>query len=334
MRRVLVGGLVSFATTLVATPFVRSALVNRGSLDVPNHRSSHHSPVPRGGGLACLIGMALGTATIGRKGGLRPGMVIGTTALAALGLADDQLGHLHHNIRLAGQAIAGASLAPSTANMLPVAAGTVGVVNVVNFMDGINGISGSTAAVWGFATLATGREVSDPVLQTVGAVAAGAGLGFLPWNAPVAHIFLGDVGSYLFGGMMAAGIAHASGRPGLMWRVAAPLLPYGADAAQAILRRARAGESLTEAHRAHVYQRLADQGASHSAVAIYHVATAGLIAATFQRCSTATKTLVTAASLATYLASPSLIHAYKENRRLRAEIIICRAPSITTKGNA
>lgn len=309
MRRALLGGLASLMTTYAVSPAVRRLLVERGTMDVPNQRSSHTEPVPRGGGLACLAGVACGIATTGSHAHIDRRVVFGIASLAALGLADDQSGHLDPRLRLALQTVSGGLLNSNGSILLPAASlVTAGVVNVVNFMDGINGITGSTAAVWGISTWATGRNSQDAMLQTLGAVTAGAGLGFLPWNAPHAQLFLGDVGSYLFGGLMAAATVHAIESPSLAWRVAAPLLPYGVDAAQAVLLRARRRASLTEAHREHVYQRLVDShGLSHTAVATIHATVAATIAVTSRSQRLLVRFGVTSLLAAGYVALPSLL---------------------------
>lgn len=311
MRRALLGGLISLATTYAASPGVRRLLVERGSMDMPNHRSSHTQPVPRGGGLACLAGVACGIAATGSRADIDRRPLLGIAMLAAVGFADDQSGHIDPWIRLALQSVAGSLLNSNGAVLLPAASlTTAGVVNVVNFMDGINGITGSTAAVWGLSTLAVGRKSQDAALQTLGAVTAGAGLGFLPWNAPKAQLFLGDVGSYLFGGLMAAAIVHTIQRPTLVWRVAAPLLPYGVDAAITLARRAQRGERLTEAHHDHTYQRLTDlDSMTHVRAAMTHAAAAttiALVAAT--KCRPWAKALVTTLAVSGYVTSPDWIN--------------------------
>lgn len=306
MRRVLAGGLVSVGTTFLAAPIVRALLIRSGSMDVPNHRSSHDTPIPRGGGIACLLGVGAGVLTVGQESGLSRRVVGGVLGLALLGLADDQLGHVHHNVRIAGQVLAGLAFAESAGSALPAAAGTVSVVNVVNFMDGINGMSGATAVSWGLSTIIAGREAQDSTLQTLGAITAGTGLGFLPWNAPHAKMFLGDVGSYLLGGLMAAGASSAFDRPRLALRVAAPLLPYGLDAAQALVLRARDGKQLTEAHRDHSYQQLVDRhGLSHTQAALAHAAAASLIACAWaNKWSTGTAGLLSVCVASAYATSP------------------------------
>jgi UDP-N-acetylmuramyl pentapeptide phosphotransferase/UDP-N-acetylglucosamine-1-phosphate transferase len=308
MRRALLGGMVSTATTLAVAPIVRCLLVRHGSMDIPNHRSSHTVPVPRGGGIACALGVAAGIAATGRAALVPRRTSLGLAALTLTGLADDQIGHLHPVVRLVVQALAGASFGPAVPLIPASSLATAGVVNVVNFMDGINGISGGTAIVWGVYALSAGREVQDPMLQTIGATTAGAGLGFLPWNAPKAQLFLGDVGSYLLGGLMAAGITHASPRPTVAWRVAAPLLPYAVDASQALIRRALSGEPLTEAHRGHVYQRLVDErGLSHAQASMLHASVATLMGALARRPPSAITAVTIVTCLSMYLASPTII---------------------------
>ena len=87
----------------------------------------------------------------------------------------------------------------------------------------------------------------------------GAMLGFAPFNRPVARLFMGDMGSLPIGLLtgwlllLVAGSGH--------W-AAAVLLPlyFVADSTLTLLRRARAGEKLWEAHRTHFYQRAGDAG--------------------------------------------------------------------------
>ena len=85
---------------------------------------------------------------------------------------------------------------------------------------------------------------------------------------PRAKVFLGDVGSYSLGFVIATlgWIVWSSGAPLVL--ALAPALVYLADTGFTLLRRYRRGASLMEAHREHVYQRLAAQGRSHLSVAL------------------------------------------------------------------
>lgn len=272
-------GLLALAATAVATSAaavpVHKALTARGRLDVPNHRSSHATPTPRGGGLAALTGAGLGSLVIGR--GPSRSQTVGIAALACAGWADDVTGHLSARVRMLTQMTVGGLLLTSGSwDRLTGSLVTAGVVNVVNFMDGINGISGLTAAVWGINAM-TLNDSEDGDLAVLGALTAGAGLGFLPHNIPTAKLFLGDVGSYALGAAMAAGILSQPSTA-QRYRIAAPLFLYGVDAAQALVRRAAAAEPLAEAHREHVYQILVDRGGlTHLQVASLHAGAAALV---------------------------------------------------------
>jgi UDP-N-acetylmuramyl pentapeptide phosphotransferase/UDP-N-acetylglucosamine-1-phosphate transferase len=112
----------------------------------------------------------------------------------------------------------------------------------------------------------------------LGLALAGAAAGFLPWNLPRARVFLGDVGSYGIGMVVAATSLTAvlDGIP--LWMAAAPLAIYLTDTAWALAKRVRRGDSWREAHRDHVYQRLIDVGWSHTAGAVLVAAAAVFLA--------------------------------------------------------
>lgn len=297
----------SAALTYGTAPAVRRAMLRTGTMDVPNHRSSHTIPTPRGGGLACLIGVSTALLIPPRPLPLRDLVAVG--ALAIVGLADDRAGGVDPRIRLAVQGTAG--VISGARHSLGVAlAGAVvvpGVVNVVNFMDGINGISGSTAAVWGvFGAL---DPSSSSATRALGAATAGAGVGFLPHNVPTASLFLGDVGSYLLGALMSVALIETLPQPVRALRVGAPLLPYAVDAAQALVGRAQRAESLFDAHREHVYQRMVDEhGWSHVRMAVAHTAVATAVGVAARARSPYVTAVSCTTILTAYAASPRLLH--------------------------
>ncbi|MDV3354475.1 hypothetical protein [Dietzia sp. IN118] len=241
-------------------------------MDVPNSRSSHAAPTPRGGGAACFGGIAVGLAVARLAGVQVPVRVgVGTAVLAAVGYLDDRY-QLSAVRRLGAQAVTGAAVGLACGGRSTPIVGVVlvpTIVNSFNFMDGINGISGGQASVW--SVFAASR------LEKIGLVGdaafahsmLGASIGFLPWNVPSAKVFLGDVGSYLFG----AGIAFEtlecwSNNKFEALLLGLPYSVYLADTGWTILCRLSRGDQLTVAHRDHVYQQLVDfQGVEH-----WHVA--------------------------------------------------------------
>ncbi len=301
----------SAVVTLLAAPGVLWVLRRRNIVDVPNHRSSHAFPVPRGGGLACLAGATVAVVWFAAHG--RPVawvLVAPVVILTFVGLADD-VRSLPALSRLAAQVGAGALIGWAAGGGWWIAVGAVVtslVVNVVNFMDGINGITSLVMTVWGVTALAVGSDRDLPTLALLGAIAAGSALGFLPWNAPVARLFLGDVGSYLFGAIVAAGvvIGWSSGTPVVL--LVAPLTLYLVDTGVVLVKRAVRGDSLLEAHREHVYQRLTSGlGLSHLSVAVGVAVLSAVTTVAWLSTTMWVPVVATALICGAYLAAPSLL---------------------------
>lgn len=271
---------VALLTTLVTAPLIRAHLVRRGLMDIPNHRSSHTVPVPRGGGIACLVGILAGTIAAAVRGDDTPwGAVTAALILGAVGLLDDRIG-LRAVPRLFAQALSGVVAGGLIALGLGVgglwtlgiaAAGAVAMVlsvNVVNFMDGINGITALTLSVWGGTMAWVGSTYGLHEVRIAGLLALAAALGFLPFNAPIARLFLGDAGSYGFGGLVGVTSLYAVAHAVPWFLVFAPVTPYLVDVLVTLARRAAAHRPLLDAHREHLYQRLTDlPGISHTSVA-------------------------------------------------------------------
>jgi UDP-N-acetylmuramyl pentapeptide phosphotransferase/UDP-N-acetylglucosamine-1-phosphate transferase len=251
------------------TRLVLGWLRRKQILDLPNERSSHSLPTPRGGGLAVTPVMAAGVALI--PGGSVP-LALGALALMALSWIDDRRG-LPAGLRFgAHMAVVAAGLAvmpahalvfggalPLWADRLVTGICWVWFLNLYNFMDGIDGITGVESVCVGLGLTLFGL--------TPGLAVAAAALGFLVWNWHPAKLFLGDSGSvplgYVLGGLLIQ--LAVSG-----FLVAALILPayYLADATITLLWRLKDGEKIWQAHRRHFYQRALKGGKSHAQVAL------------------------------------------------------------------
>ena len=138
-------------------------------------------------------------------------------------------------------------------------------INAVNFIDGLNGLASGSCAI---VAVAVAFVTTDPLLR-VALLGLTAGIaGFLPYNYPTARIFMGDVGSQLCG-LLVAAAASARALPGEWIVLLAPLGLFAilADVGFTLLRRARAGDRLTAAHRGHLYQLAHRAGASPALIA-------------------------------------------------------------------
>ena len=302
--------LVAFLLSAAAVGVVRWYAIRRDVLDHPNARSSHARPTPRGGGLGLLIavGLALGLLTVPLPRAMWVALA-GVACVAGVGWWDDH-GGLSVRLRLAVHVIAGLLMIPlvllgySGAPWLLalLAAGwvliTVSSINVVNFIDGIDGMIGAQALVFGASCWWLGASAGASASAGVGAALAGAALGFLVWNWAPARIFLGDVGSGALGVLFVAAGLLLAAEGGLDPVLALlPLAPIFLDATVTLVRRARRGERLTESHRSHLYQRLANGGWGHARVSLLYAAAAAaaIPAAATQRWSWAAAYLGAAA---------------------------------------
>ena len=316
----------SFAVAMAAAPLVLRVMLHRGVLDIPNHRSSHVIPVPRGGGIACLAGVLAGLALASTQHQDVPWLAVsGAVCLAIVGFADDR-GALAAAPRLGAQVAVGALVGVAVGGGWWILAGVICIpitVNAVNFMDGINGITSLNIAAWGFVAIAVGIAQNESSLLVIGAVTAGSTVAFLPWNAPVVRLFLGDVGSYLLGALVGIGIViGAHQQPWSVVVLLAPLSIYLADTGISLLRRALRGEPLMTGHRQHVYQRLVSEaGMSHSTVAVMTVVLALVITVAWVPDSPILGVPVTLVVLVGYLASPVAVARSLESRRQHANSV-------------
>ena len=266
-------------------------LLRRGAvLDLPNERSLHVAPTPRGGGIAVIGVSVIAWLALCAVGILPPGEIVVALGAAGLGLVSwlDDLRGLPPGLRLLAQFVAVAAgiwALPHGAlfqGWLPLSLDTVAgalvwvwFVNLFNFMDGIDGIAGSEAAAIGIGIVLVARGELN--LAAPAAAIAAAALGFLVWNWAPARIFLGDVGSVPLGyllGFLLYELALRS-RAGMIgaWQAALILPAYFlADASLTLLRRLLRGERVWQAHREHFYQRAVQRGLSHDAVVLRMIA--------------------------------------------------------------
>jgi UDP-N-acetylmuramyl pentapeptide phosphotransferase/UDP-N-acetylglucosamine-1-phosphate transferase len=269
---------IALAVTAVLVPAVLPILRRSGVLDVPSERSSHTTIVPRGAGIAVIIGVVVAAAVPLTRwtDGTIVAVVLGAAvAYAAIGFADDLRG-LDPWARLVVQLVLGAGLTACMVSLLGrgwlwVPLGAIAAacyVNVTNFMDGVNGITGWHGVVTGAVFAAMGAYTHHGWIVVTGACLAGASLGFLPYNALRARVFLGDVGSYGIGATI-AGLSGGGFLAGLPAEAAVgPLVIYLADTGSTLVRRLSRGENWREPHRTHVFQRLTDSGLTHAQVAL------------------------------------------------------------------
>ncbi len=280
---------VVFIASWAMTAGVRRYALARSIMDIPNARSSHRIPTPRGGGVAIVLGF-LGclplAALLGAVDGKSLLALLPSGALVAvIGFLDDHR-HIPARWRLLGHFIAAiwllcwlgglpALAMPWGVLDLGVMGSLLGVVflvwllNLYNFMDGIDGIAGLEAITVCLGGALCGWLAGYPQLVWLPLILGVAATGFLVWNFPPARIFMGDAGSG-FLGLILGGLAlqAASVAPPLIWSWLILLGVFVVDATFTLIHRLMRGERVYEAHRSHAYQRASRRYGSHLRVSL------------------------------------------------------------------
>ena len=290
--------MVSFIASWAATKALIPLLRNRGMLDIPNARSSHEMPVPRGGGMGIICGLVLGTITARLLEMPLPGneLLLGVLLIGLIGFIDDRFGPLSVAARLAVQFFAAALVVYRSVGLLrlplpepldfPLGALSVpaallwmvAVTNVYNFLDGIDGFAALQGIVVG---LAMGfLNLSGGLFTVIGFTVAGACAGFLIHNWHPAEVFMGDVGSGTLGFLLAAlpFQIESTFRGQNVFLIAICLWFFLSDGVFTIFRRLIRGEKVWHPHRSHLYQRLVQTGLRHDQVVVKVTSAAAVLA--------------------------------------------------------
>jgi Fuc2NAc and GlcNAc transferase len=256
-------------------------------LDIPNDRSSHTVPTPRGGGLAIVIVLLLsGVVSLFLPQApidVLVCLLLATLAFSLLGWQDDKH-DLPASVRFLIQlliavfasgwllwaAVPGYSTSFALLALLLLSTLWIAwMANLYNFMDGIDGISAVESLILG-ATTSYWFAISGVASMAIICIAvAGASVGFMRWNWSPAKIFMGDVGSLALGAFFA--IIAIIGTTRLDIPFLAFLILYAvylADSGVTLLHRIIKKEKWWQAHRSHFYQRAVQSGFSHAQVSL------------------------------------------------------------------
>jgi len=276
----------------ILTGAVRTYAIGKSVLDIPNHRSSHTVPTPRGGGVAIavvvLAGTVLGWAADAVPRDFAVALIGGGAAVALTGWLDDRF-RLSAAVRAAVHLVAAGWVILRLGGLpeldlgvtrVPLGAfgtvvgmlGAAWMINLYNFMDGIDGLAAGEGVLVGIIGGVLLTMSGEPGLALVALLTAAACAGFLWWNWHPARIFMGDVGSGFLGivfATLAVASENRSAVPLLLWVVLLGVFIF--DATVTLVRRVLRRERWYEAHRSHAYQRAVQAGRSH------HVVTAGAL---------------------------------------------------------
>jgi len=265
------------------TALLRRYALKRGVIDIPNARSSHAVPMPRGGGMAIVVTFICFMTLIWHRDHSQLGLLIALAGaggwVAIVGFLDDHR-HIPATWRLVAHLLGGLwalywlSDVPAIAGLPGWVGGVlaclyiVGFLNFYNFMDGIDGMAAIEAITTciGAASIYL-FSIPDGSHWLVPALLLAATLGFLFWNYPRARIFMGDGGSG-FLGLTFAVLSIEAGllEPTIFWAWLILLGIFVVDASLTLCRRLLRGDRIYEAHRTHAYQHACRRFHSHAKV--------------------------------------------------------------------
>ena len=287
--------------TLVTGLLVTKLITRINILDIPNQRSSHSTPTPKGGGIGIIAAWLvfitgyyfLYHPEIDTKVII---IVISSLIMGAQGLGDD-LVNISFKFRLLFQIVISSIvvlmglklrslafpyfgeiiLSPTSSFLLSVLWLTA-FTNAFNFIDGLNGLSAMAAIV---VCAFIFYIFNDPISLLMLGLCMGA-IGFLRYNFGEAKIFMSEVGSQFIGFFIAC---CALALPYYNNDAAFLVIPfiffiYIFDTFITILRRLVMRKNIFEPHRMHLFQLLNRMGWSHKKVALFYAGTsfiAGLV---------------------------------------------------------
>lgn len=283
----LVVAFLSFMATLAVYKYANS----RSLMDIPNTRSSHTVPTPRGGGVAIVLVTILGMLLLWLFGSIYSSLLFGLigsgSLVAGVGFLDDH-GHVSAKWRFLVHLLAaiwglywlgglpalnffGYTMELGWVGNVLAALYLVWMLNLYNFMDGIDGIASIEAisvCVGGILLYWLGG-FGEASIYLPALVLAAACFGFLIWNFPPAKIFMGDAGSGFVGlllGLLSLALGHID--QSLFWGWVILLGAFIVDATVTLIRRVVKGRPFYEAHRSHAYQYLSRKWGAHRPVSI------------------------------------------------------------------
>lgn len=267
---IIIAGIASAILTLL----IRRYALAKSLLDIPNARSSHTIPTPRGGGLAFVIVFLLLLPLLYIYQFISLNILVGLWGagilIAAIGFLDDK-GHIAARWRLLAHFIAAIWLlywlagfpslyllgisVPAIITTVLALFYIVWLLNLYNFMDGIDGIASVEAVFVCVAGAILYYAAGYPIFASSALLLAGAVVGFLVWNFPPAKIFMGDAGSGFLGVILAGlSIQAAWVSSQLFWAWLILLGVFIVDATWTLIHRLLRKEKVYEAHRSHTYQ--------------------------------------------------------------------------------
>ena len=273
--------LVAAVFAAAATPLLRRVALAVDFVDRPNSRKSHTRTVPYLGGVAIIVGTAIG-AFVGPFSGRNTTLLIaGAAVLGVVGLLDDwrDLGAYRRLSTYFGMAIAAyawdvraVATGITWLDFLITVVWIAGITNAFNFFDNMDGLSSGSGLACGLSIFVLAALGGQYRVATIAVAMAGACFAFLAYNFRPALIFMGDSGALFLGFLLATltlqvapGIAPPASFLVPLLILAVPVL----DTSTVVIDRLRHGRSPLVGGKDHLSHRLVARGLSREAAVLF-----------------------------------------------------------------
>jgi UDP-GlcNAc:undecaprenyl-phosphate GlcNAc-1-phosphate transferase len=290
-RPAAIGG--AFAATVTAMLVLRRIALRVDLVDHPGGRKLHEGRVPLVGGLAMVVGLAVGLAVAGAAVGPLQQYLYSAVLLTAVGALDDNFS-LSPGLRLLAQLAAVlpmffgvgirlqslgdlVGIGPLDVSGVSLAVTmfiTVAAINAFNLLDGLDGLAGGVALIALLVYLLLQPGTIDPGSALLALVLLACLAGFLAFNVPVPwdnsgyKCFMGDAGSTMVGFSLAWLLIRASqGVHPLLAPVTALWIVFvpAVDLLWTVLRRMLRRQSMLRADGEHLHHLLRRAGLAPAA---------------------------------------------------------------------
>lgn len=266
--------------------------LQRQMLDIPNERSSHTIPTPRGGGIVIVSTGLIAYLILSQLNivSFKIGFFTGGLIIALISWLDD-LFSVSFIWRFVVHSIAAVLFIYTTGYFKFILIPYYGIVdlswlgailtylwivwltNAYNFMDGIDGIAGVQAVVSGIGWILVGKNHGMANTYWLALILTSVSLGFLIHNWQPAKIFMGDVGSAFLGFCFAViplinNVERENAAQFYPILTVLIVWFFFFDTIYTFFRRLLKKERVWQAHREHIYQQMVINGFSHQFVTI------------------------------------------------------------------
>ena len=249
-------------------------------LDIPNNRSMHSKPIPRGAGIIFVTFLIIPSFIYLFIFGYDKIYIIQIAflPLSIVGFFDD-LYSLNPLIKYFSQVLTSIFLLNLSSLFLNFQFANyinfiiyflviflfTGIINFINFMDGIDGIVGSCLMI-SIITSCIVLKIDQNYLFLIGSLAS-----FIIWNWYPAKLFMGDIGSTFLAAINIGLIIQSNN----YYQAIGLLLVLGPcliDPFTCVIRRFLHGEKIFKAHKLHLYQRIKISGIRQDKVSMIYIA--------------------------------------------------------------